>query len=111
MDEIAGFLFALCSHYGLVTLSFKLGTGGFLLVSVPCPFASSLIGSLGASRVVLVVNNKPVNAQEKRVPSLGLNDTVEEGTATHSGILDWRSPRTEEPGRLQSMRLHRVRHD
>ena len=38
MDEIAGFLFALCSHYGLVTLSFKLGTGGFLLVSVPCPF-------------------------------------------------------------------------
>ena len=61
--------------------------------------------------MVLVVNNKPVNAQEKQVPSLGLNDTVEEGTATHSGILDWRSPRTEEPGRLQSMRLHRVRHD
>ena len=35
----------------------------------------------------------------------------EEGTATHSSILAWRIPWTEEPGGLQSMGLHRVRHD
>ena len=36
---------------------------------------------------------------------------LEKGMATHSSILAWRSPRTEEPGRLQSMGLQRVRHD
>ena len=41
----------------------------------------------------------------------GLEDLLEKGTATHSSILAWRIPRTEEPGRLQSMGLQRVRHD
>ena len=36
---------------------------------------------------------------------------LEEGMATHSSILTWRIPGTEEPGRLQSMGLQRVRHD
>ena len=36
---------------------------------------------------------------------------LEEGMATHSRILAWRIPWTEEPGRLQSMRSQRVRHD
>ena len=41
--------------------------------------------------------------QEMSVPSLGQEDPLEEGLATHSGILAWRIPWTEEPGRLQSM--------
>ena len=43
--------------------------------------------------------------------SLGWEDPLEEGTATHSSILDWRIPRTEEPGGLQSMGSQRVGHD
>ena len=39
--------------------------------------------------------------QELRVRSLSLKDPLEEGTATHSSILAWRIPQTEEPGRLQ----------
>ena len=38
-----------------------------------------------------------------QVPSLGLEDPLEEGTATHSSILVWRIPWTEEPGRLESV--------
>ena len=49
--------------------------------------------------------------QEKCVRSLGREDPLEEGTATHSGILAWKIPRTEEPGGLQSVLPERVRHD
>ena len=49
--------------------------------------------------------------QEMWVQSLGREDPLEEGTATHSGILAWRIPRTEEPGGLQSTLVQRVRHD
>ena len=49
--------------------------------------------------------------QEMRVPSLGREYPLEEGMATHSSILAWRIPWTEEPGRLQSMGLQRVGHD
>ena len=45
------------------------------------------------------------------VGSLGWEDPLEKGTATHSNILAWRIPWTEEPGRLQSMGLQRVRWD
>ena len=43
--------------------------------------------------------------------SLGWEDPLEKGMATHSSILAWRSPWTEKPGRLLSMGLQRVRHD
>ena len=43
--------------------------------------------------------------------SLVWEDHLEEEMATHSSILAWKIPRTEEPGRLQSMGLQRVRHD
>ena len=43
--------------------------------------------------------------QEIRVRSLGWEDPLEEGMATHSSILAWRIPRTEEPGKLQSTEL------
>ena len=45
--------------------------------------------------------------QETRVWSLGLEDPLEEGMVTHSSILAWRIPWTEEPGGLQSIRLPR----
>ena len=46
-----------------------------------------------------------------RAWSLGQENPLERGMATHSSILAWKIPWTEEPGRLQSMGLQRVRHD
>ena len=46
--------------------------------------------------------------QETWVCSLGWEDPLEEGMATHSSIPDWRIPWTEEPGRLQSMGLQEL---
>ena len=48
---------------------------------------------------------------EMQVQSLGQEDPLEEEMATHSNILAWRMPWTEEPGGLQFMGLQRVRHD
>ena len=53
----------------------------------------------------------PTAMQETWVQSLGWEDPLEEGMATHSSILAWKIPWTEEPGRLQSMGSQRVRHD
>ena len=47
--------------------------------------------------------------QETRVQFLGWEDPLEKGLATHSSILAWIIPRTEEPGRLQSIESQRVR--
>ena len=49
--------------------------------------------------------------QETQVPSLDQEDPLEEETATHSSILAWDIPWTEEPGRLDSIGLQCVRHD
>ena len=49
--------------------------------------------------------------QETKVRSLGQEDPLERGMATHSSILAWRTLWTEEPCELQSMGLQRVRHD
>ena len=58
-----------------------------------------------AFQVVLVVKNPPANAGEVRdagsIP--GQEDPLEKGMATHSSILAWRIPWTEEPGGLQSV--------
>ena len=51
------------------------------------------------------------SVRETQVPSLGWEDPLEKETATHSSILAWKIPRTEEPGRLQSMESQRVGHD
>ena len=56
------------------------------------------------------VKNLPAR-QEMQVQSLGWEDALEEEIATHSSILAWRIPRTEEYGRLQSMGSQRVRHN
>ena len=49
--------------------------------------------------------------QETLVLSLGQEDLLEKGMATHSSILAWKVPLIEKPGRLQSMGSHRVGHD
>ena len=49
--------------------------------------------------------------QEMQIRSLGQEDPLEKEMATHSGILAWRIPWTEEPGGLQSMGLQRVGHN
>ena len=49
--------------------------------------------------------------QETQVQSLGQEDPLGKELATHSSILAWKIPRTEEPGRLQFMGLQRVKHD
>ena len=49
--------------------------------------------------------------QETWVRSLGQKDPLEKGMATHSSILDWRIPWTEEPSRLYSMGSQRIGHD
>ena len=49
--------------------------------------------------------------QETQVRSLGWEDPLEKAMATHSSTLAWKIPWMEEPGRLQSMELQRVRHD
>ena len=62
-----------------------------------------------ASLVVQLVENLPA-MWETWIQSLGWEDALEEGMATHSCFLAWRIPRTEEPGGLQSMGLQRVGH-
>ena len=57
-----------------------------------------------------MVNNLPA-IQETWVRSLGGEDPLEDGMATHCSILAWRIPWTEEPGGLQSMESQMVRHD
>ena len=57
-----------------------------------------------------MVKNLPA-MQETWGQSLGWKDTLKKGMATHSSILAWRIPWTEEAGRLWSMGSQRVRHD
>ena len=64
----------------------------------------------GASWVAQAVKNLPA-MWETWIQSLGQEDPLEKSMATHSSILAWRIPWTEEPGRLQSMSLQRVGHD
>ena len=64
----------------------------------------------GASFVAQIVKNLPAK-QETRVRSLGREDPLEKGMATHSSILAREIPWTEEPGGLQPMGLQRVRHE
>ena len=49
--------------------------------------------------------------KERQAPTLGQEDPLEEGMATHSSILAWRIPWREEPGGLQSMKSQRAGHD
>ena len=55
--------------------------------------------------------NSPPVMQETKDLSLGQEDPLEKGMATHSSFLAWRIPWTEEPGRLEAMGFHRVGHN
>ena len=57
-----------------------------------------------------MVKNLPA-MQEMQIRSLGGEDPLEEGMKTHSSILSWRIPWTEEPGGLQSIGSQRVGHN
>ena len=57
-----------------------------------------------------MVKNLPA-IWETQVQPLGWEDPLEKGMTTHSSILAWRIPWTEEPGRLQSMKSQKVSHD
>ena len=61
-------------------------------------------------RVAQTVKNLTA-VQETQVRSLGQEDPLEKGMATHSSILAWRIPWKEEPGGLQSVGSQRVSHD
>ena len=67
---------------------------------------SKSVQGLGGS----AVKNPPAR-QEKQVRSLGQEDPLEESMATHSSILAWRIPWTEELGQPQSIGLQRIRQD
>ena len=69
-------------------------------------FKASVLASLVAQRLKLL---PPM--WETQVRSLGWEDPLEKEMATHSSILAWRIPWTEEPGGLQSMGSQRVGHD
>ena len=69
-----------------------------------------LLSSPWDSLVSQMVKNLPT-MEETQVQSLVWEDPLEKGMAIHSSILAWRIPWTEEPGRLQSMGLQRVRHE
>ena len=62
--------------------------------------------------MALVVKNPPANAWDTRdTQSLGGEGPLEKGTATHSSILAWEIPRTEESDGVQSLGLQRIRED
>ena len=66
-----------------------------------------------ASQVVLVVKNMPASARDtgNMGSTPGPGRSPGGGHGNHCNILAWRIPRTEEPGGLQSVGLHRVGHD
>ena len=68
-----------------------------------------LLDNMGFPGAHMVKN--PPAVQETWVLSLGQEDPLEEGMATHSSILAWKIPWMEEPSGLQSMRSQRVGHD
>ena len=64
----------------------------------------------GTSLVAQMVKNLPT-MQETQVRSLDQEESLEKGLATHSSVLAWKIPWTEEPGGLQSMGLQKVGQD
>ena len=75
-----------------------------------CAFVCVFV-SWRASLVAQIVKNLPAMQETQWRRSLGREDPLEKGMATHSNILAWEIPWTEEPGGLPSMGSHRVGHD
>ena len=92
------------------------------LLFINCNKCITLVGDVdnnkfgyicGASQVAPLVKNLPAmqESQETWIQSPSWEDSLEEIMATYSSILAWRIPWTEEPGELQSMGSHRIRHN
>ena len=75
-----------------------------------CIYILSTTTVFRAALVAQMAKNLPA-MQETQVQSLGWKDPLEKGMTTHSSILAWRIPWTEEPSGLQSMGLQRVGHN
>ena len=73
------------------------------------PSIENIFEIMGFSRGS-VVKNPPASSGDVGL-ILGLTKSPEKGKTTHSNILTWQIPCTEEPGRLQSMGSQRIRHD
>ena len=82
---------------------------GTIIVGQQNGICKSVAGAHIFSLCYLAKN--PPAVQETQVQSLGWEDPLEKGMATHSSTLAWRIPRTEEPGGLQSVGSQRVRQD
>ena len=100
---------ALPGHLGSLEISYEWSH----MICGPCvwflPFSivfSSFVASLVAQRL-----KRLLTVQETRVPSLGREDPLQKEMAPHFSTLAWKIPWMEEPGRLPSMGLQRVRHD
>ena len=94
-----------CCEFGQMLTSHSIFTALKFSISHWLPQPLLPWGFPGASMVAQLVKNLPA-MQETRVQSLGQEDPL--GMATHSRILAWGIPWTEEPGGLQSTRSHRV---
>ena len=101
------------THTHTHTLSLFLTHCFFPSLSSPPPTYAPHIVITWASQMVQwstqMVKIYPPAMQEMWVQSLNQEDPLEEGTVTHSSILAWRIPWTEDPSRLQSMGSQRVR--
>ena len=105
--EMPACLPRLCTETpGRVCARWKVLCDWDMLVGLLALVLSSPLTSLEAQ---VVKNLRAI--QKSQVRSLGREDPLEKGMATHSSILAWEIPWTEEPGGLQSMGSQRVRHD
>ena len=95
----------LCGLFCVWLLSVKIMQHSFILLHVLW-----LTHLHWTSLVAQMVKRLPT-VRETQVQSLGREDLLEKETATHSSVLAWKIPWTEEPGRLQSMGSQRVRHN
>ena len=99
---LAGWLFTTSASSGMHSLCNFSQVGKALIWQLLCVLRASLVAQM--------VRHLPA-MQETWVRSLGWEDPLEKGMATHSSILAWKIPWTEESGRLQSMGSQRVGHD
>ena len=107
-----------CLLDGLVLAgkSFFIGFAGSLLLALlpcrrgTCPLEMFCYWQKKIGSLAQMVKNLPA-IQETWVRPLRQEDLLEKGMGTHSSILTWKIPWTEEPGRLQSMESKRVGHD
>ena len=103
----------LCSCTKEQLLCVKAESWGWPKQSGPQSSRASLCDVVATSRVQLLKLSKKrkKSFSQSGICICDVQYPLEEDMATHSSILAWRIPWTEEPGRLQSLRSHRVRHD